>query len=170
MNPKLRAGVLLIVLLLASPAGFAQNSSAPAPAGSYRTGIGLRAGSTPGLSIKTFVRNKSAFEGLFHFRSQGFILTGLYEAHKTAFGFERLNWFYGAGAHIGSFRGGYYRNKNGEYYNKNFIAVGIDGILGLEYHFTEIPFTAGVDIKPYLDIVSPGLGYWDGALTLRYAF
>jgi hypothetical protein len=94
----------------------------------------------------------------------------LYEIHKAAFNVDRLNWFYGAGGHVGTFKGGYGRNPDGSYYTENFVTVGIDGILGLEYHFNEIPFTLGVDVKPYIDIISPGFGNWDGAVTLRYAF
>ena len=153
-----------------SQAGYAQNQRAAAYSHTYKTGIGLRAGNIPGLSIKTFVNDHAALEGILHFRSHGFAVTGLYEVHKTAFETSRLSWFYGVGAHIGSYQGGYYKDRDDHYYKDSFISAGIDGILGLEYHFVEIPFTAGLDIKPFLDVVSPGIGYWDGALTLRYAF
>lgn len=145
-------------------------SGASAQENTYNTAIGLRLGIDPGLSIKTFIAPTKALEGLVDLYTHGILLTGLYEIHKQAFNVERLSWFYGLGGHIGSFRGGYYTNWDNVYYADNFITLGIDGILGLEYHMKEIPFTVGVDIKPFVDIVNPGIGYLDGALTLRYAF
>lgn len=164
----MRKFVLFFGLLLFTHLSEAQNRGETV--NTYKTAVGIRASLAPGLSVKTFLSSGSAFEGILHAREHGILLTGLYEIHKAAFNVNRLNWFYGVGAHVGSFRGGYYKNSDGTYYTENFITVGIDGILGLEYHLTEIPFTIGVDIKPFFDIISPGFGYWDGGFTLRYAF
>jgi hypothetical protein len=162
-------GFLCLLLITCAPV-LCSRAQTAAGSHSYKTGIGLRAGYTPGISVKTFTGAASAFEGIFHLRAKGFILTGLYEFHKRALDTERLHWFYGFGAHIGSFRKEYYKNNHEMDYTENLITVGIDGILGLEYHFLVIPFTLGIDLKPFVDIITPGIGYWDGALTLRYAF
>jgi hypothetical protein len=140
------------------------------PHNTYNTAIGLRGGYPSGLTIKHFRNERTAVEGLIMFLP-GFInLTGLWELHKQAFDTERLHWFYGVGAHISSYSRNYPKRWNGDYYTDHYVSFGIDGILGLEYHMKEIPFTIGVDIKPAIDIINPSLNLWGGALSLRYAF
>lgn len=144
----------------------------------YKNALGLRAGFPSGITFKHFFSGDAALE-IIAGRSwgyRGFILTGLYEKHKQAFNVSGLYWFYGGGAHIGSFDGYYYnyghRNKNyyyGYYYDR-VLAIGIDGILGIEYKISDAPFTIGLDLKPSFDIVPFGYGDIDGALTVRYTF
>lgn len=143
----------------------------------YKTGIGIRGGNYPGLTIKHFISGNSALEGILHThtRYRGFLFTGLYEIHAQAFNVARLHWFYGLGGHFGLYKERYYRDRFGYYCNdgrcdENLLVIGVDGILGLEYHITEIPFTIGLDIKPFFDILNPGYGYLDGALSIRYTF
>lgn len=45
----------------------------------YNTGIGLRAGYSNGLTIKHFIGERNAVEGIISSRWQGFNITGLYE-------------------------------------------------------------------------------------------
>ena len=73
----------------------------------YKTGIGIRAGFSSGLTIKHFKNSKVALEGLLTTRWQGFDITGLYEVHNKAFDVDHLNWYYGGGAHIGFYNGNY---------------------------------------------------------------
>src|SRR5450759_676759 len=62
-----------------------------------------------------------------------------------------LNWYYGGGAHIGFYNGNYvYWGNNGTTYT----IIGIDGILGIEYTFSEIPINIGIDWKPALNLLS----------------
>lgn len=86
---------LLFVLLIALFLGFESKAQ------DYNTGIGLRGGLSNGLTVKHFIGNKTAIEGIFDSRWHGFSLTGLYEIHNQAFNTERLNWYYGVGGHIG---------------------------------------------------------------------
>jgi hypothetical protein len=72
----------------------------------YNTGIGVRGGLSNGLTVKHFIGNNVAIEGLLTSRWDGFNITGLYEIHAyEAFDVPRLNWYYGAGAHIGFLKG-----------------------------------------------------------------
>ncbi len=49
--------------------------------------------------------------------------------------------------------------------------IGIDGILGLEYTFDEIPLNLSLDILPSLNLIgSSGWGGINGALSIRYVF
>jgi len=133
----------------------------------YKTGIGLRAGFSSGLTLKHFKSRKVALEGLLTTRWQGFDVTGLYEVHNKAFEVNSLNWYYGGGAHIGFFNGNYAEwGINGTTYT----VIGIDGILGLEYTFDEIPINLGIDWKPTFNLIGY-TGIWsEGALSVRYVF
>ena len=104
-----------------------------ASAQDYKTGVGLRAGFSNGLTIKHFVSEKAAFEGLLSTRWRGFDITGLYEIHHQAFEVEHLNWYYGVGAHIGFWNGNNVPWTTGD---TSYTVIGIDGILGIEYSFS----------------------------------
>lgn len=143
-----------------------------------KVGVGVRLGGfTAGISGKYYMGDSRAIEGILgtSFGRRGFQLTGLYEIHAGAFGVSNLQWFYGAGAHIGSFQGRYYHKRTYRHYddsyNKQLTTVGIDGIVGLEYQITEIPISVGLDFKPFIDVNEDGLFlFGDGALTIRYTF
>jgi hypothetical protein len=135
----------------------------------YNTGIGLRGGFANGLTIKHFTSEKSAIEGILASRWRGFELTGLYEVHNQAFDAERLKWFIGFGGHIGFWNGDYTRGWGEP--GTSYTVVGLDGILGLEYSFTEVPINLSLDWKPAFNFVGYS-GFWadGGALSIRYIF
>ncbi|MCU0473931.1 MAG: hypothetical protein MUC93_11315 [Bacteroidales bacterium] len=129
----------------------------------YKTAVGLRGGWGYGLTIKHFLGEKSAVEGLLSSRWSGFEITGLYEIHNPAFEVDRLKWFYGVGGHLGSY-GSSYLGGTG-------IMIGVDGILGLDYSFTEFPINISVDWKPSFNIIGYSHFYPDGgAFSIRYTF
>jgi hypothetical protein len=134
----------------------------------YNTGIGLRGGFANGITIKHFVSSKSAFEGIITSRWRGLALTGLYEIHNRVFDTERLNLYYGFGAHIGFWNG---NNIGWGEQGESYTVIGVDGILGLEYSFEEIPFNLSVDWKPAFNFYGYS-GFWadGGALSIRYIF
>jgi hypothetical protein len=133
----------------------------------YKTGIGIRAGNSLGFTIKHFQTKKVALEGLFTTRWEGFDLTGLYEVHGRAFDTDGLKWYYGGGVHIGFYDGNHvYWGEPG----MTYTVVGIDGIIGLEYTFSEVPICLGLDWKPELNLIGY-TGVWsEGALSVRYVF
>jgi hypothetical protein len=134
----------------------------------YGTGIGFRGGFDQGLTVKHFVSNKSAFEFLVATRWRGFELTGLYEVHNRAFSIDRLNWYVGFGGHVGFWNGDY--AKWGDP-GVSYTVVGVDGILGIEYNFAEVPINIGLDWKPAFNFVGYS-GFWadGGALSIRFIF
>ncbi len=141
----------------------------------YRNGIGLRAGNFSGITFKHFMRETAAIEAIVNPYRHGLNLTLLYEKHAFAFDTKEFRWFYGLGGHVGVYNGShygnrFYRDNYGPYYNydRNFVNLGIDGILGLEYKITEIPFTIGLDFKPYIDLLYFNENYLDLALSVRY--
>lgn len=151
---------ILIFIMFMSVVGLASGQE-------YKTGIGIRAGFSSGLTIKHFTSNKAALEGLLTTRWQGFDITGLYEIHNQAFDVHHLNWYYGGGAHLGFYNGNYvYWGRSGAAYT----IVGIDGILGIEYTFDEIPINIGIDWKPALNLIGY-TGIWsEGGISVRYVF
>jgi hypothetical protein len=134
----------------------------------YNTGIGFRGGYANGLTIKHFVSSKTAFEGIIASRWRGLELTLLYEIHGRAFNANRLNWYAGFGGHIGFWDGN--NTKWGER-DRSYTVLGIDGILGLEYNFVEVPFNISIDWKPAFNLYQYS-GFWGdgGALSIRYIF
>ncbi len=159
---------LVFICLFVPAFVFAQSKG---EGGNYKAGIGFRAGYNPGLTFKYMMSSDAALEGIMQWRYRGFSVTGLYEIHKTAFGEPQLKWFYGIGGHVGFYgRGEGYGSRRGYAYDDSRPSIGIDGILGLEYVIQEIPFTVGLDFKPYIDIFYPGWGVFDGALSVRYIF
>lgn len=136
----------------------------------YKTGVGLRGGFESGLTVKHFTGEKSAFEFILASRWRGFNITGLYEVHNLAFNEERLKWFIGFGGHVGFWDGNYTHKYWGEP-GVSYTVAGIDGILGLEYNFNEVPINLSLDWKPAFNIVGYS-GWWadGGALSIRYIF
>lgn len=140
--------------------GFAQN---------YKTGVGLRGGWFNGITAKHFIKDDVALEGILSTRWSGFNFTGLYEVHRSAFDVEGLVWYYGGGGHIGFWNG-----EDVEWGSKktgSYTVVGIDGIIGIEYTFRDIPLNLSIDWKPVVNLVGHS-GFWGdgGAVSIRYVF
>lgn len=173
---------LVLLLLLTAPAAYAQK-------GGYTTGIGLRAGGySSGLTVKHFLsgKNNVAFEGLLtrEYAARGGRLTLLLEKHMPVSDIKGLQFYYGAGGHVGSYNGRYYfadrryyGRKGKDHYNvyyvedRNYVAFGADLILGLEYKLPDLPFVVGVDYKPFFEVFDGATGlYSDAAFSLRFVF
>lgn len=133
----------------------------------YKTGLGIRAGVASGLTIKHFQNRTTALEGLITSRWQGFVLTGLIEKHAQAFDVEHLTWFYGGGAHFGFYNGNY---VTWERAGASYTVLGLDGILGLEYTFSEVPINIGIDWKPAVNLIGYTTLWSEGGLSIRYVF
>jgi len=130
----------------------------------YKTSLGLRAGWPYGLSIKHFMSRTNAVEGILASSWQGFVTTALLENEHPTKSFPNLNWFWGVGGHIGFW-------DNNPHVNTTGSVIGLDGIIGLEYTFDEIPLNLSVDILPSLNIFgATGWGGIGSALSIRYVF
>lgn len=170
-----RRSVVVSVCLLYFTSWYNQTS-----AQDYKAGFGLRGGITSGFSIKYFVNPHNAFEGIFSggWLWHGVRLTGLYETHQALFtnkDIEGFYLFYGGGVHAAYFGYDVWKdpvdNRPGYFDTKYYATFGIDGILGLEYKFTDLPVTIGADIKPYIEFPTyknAPFRFFDAALTVRY--
>ena len=119
----------------------------------YKTALGVRLSSSNAMqsnsiSIKQFINEKTAIEGLFTF-GDPLALGALIEFHKplSAAG---LTYFYGAGGYIA-----FLKNVNVTTQKTSTDAnFGAQGIIGLDYKFNNIPLNISLDWKPELNIVT----------------
>jgi hypothetical protein len=133
----------------------------------YNLGVGVRLGYNPGISLKKSLGAKSYAEGILSSNGHGFLLTGLYQIHNSFLDEPKLNWFYGAGGHFGAWDKDH--KHHFLFHNEGEVAIGVDGILGLEYALSNAPFCLALDWKPSFNIVSqPGLYVGSGAFTIRF--
>lgn len=131
----------------------------------YNNAIGLRGGPSWGdITYKHFIGANSAldFSGAFSFNGWGWEVSGLYELNSSLS--DGLNLYYGPGAHFGFFPDG----------DNNSMALGILGVLGLEYKFNA-PIALSLDWRPHLTYntgSAPGFGFgWaDVGLGIKFCF
>src|SRR5437667_204963 len=106
----------LAILVLLAFKGQAQNRKSlnGTPLVNYYNSIGLRLGNQTGITYKHNTRDANALEFMLttNLENKGLIGTFLYEMHRNAFDAHNLMWYYGGGAHLGTYR---YR----DYYNPN---------------------------------------------------
>ncbi|MFN8239372.1 MAG: hypothetical protein U0X39_01305 [Bacteroidales bacterium] len=134
----------------------------------YKTSLGLRAGYPYGLTLKHFLSKSNAVEGILASNYGGFVITGLLENEHWTGHYPGLNWYWGLGAHVGFWDAGANPHLNNTYTGS---VIGIDGILGLEYTFDELPLNLSLDILPSVNIFGySGFGGINGALSIRYVF
>ncbi len=138
----------------------------------YKTTFGPRLGLANGLSVKHFLTDRKAVEGILTERWKGFAITGLYETHGLINeDVETLLWYYGFGAHVGFWHG--YDNHPWIHDGGQYNVVGADLIIGAEYTFTGNLdwLTLALDWKPVFNIIGYS-GFWgdEGGLTVRLNF
>jgi hypothetical protein len=103
---------------------------------------------------------RTYLEGMFTVRNDGFNVTALVEFAQTMADTPRLGWYYGAGANIG-----YWDDSE----NNSELNVGVDGILGMEYTFEDVPINVSIDWKPYFILITdPRFEFDEFALSVRY--
>lgn len=133
----------------------------------YRTALGVKFW-PGGITIKHFVRDNRAIEGIAYFWNHGFRFTGLYEIHGDINGAAGLKWYVGPGAHIGAYNHSWVRD--GHVYADGDMSLGIDGVLGLDYKFSDVPINLSLDIQPSFELLSHTYFSAWGGLAIRYTF
>lgn len=88
-----------------------------------------------------------------------------------------LDWYYGVGGQLRSYNVDYeYRIRRGNGWETTRdrvtdIDLGVDGIIGLEYSWREVPLTVFLDVNLLVEIVdSPFVLYLQGGTGVRYYF
>jgi hypothetical protein len=132
----------------------------------YKNAIGVRLGSYNGVNFKTFNTSTTAFDLNLSFRDHAsrkdVRFTALYEIHDAIENAGGLKWYYGAGGSIGSWR---YANSDDEFF------FSVDGVLGLDYKFSQAPINLALDWRPRL-VIAPDtdVNAGDVGLAIRFTF
>jgi hypothetical protein len=155
----------IILSILITACAFSARSQSKGS--TYQTGVGLKL--YPGaVTLKHFIRDDRALEGLAYFWDYGVRFTGLYEFHGDIPGAEGLKWYAGPGAHIG-FWSSSWKDKYPD--RQGGVAIGVDGVVGLDYKFSQVPINVSVDWQPSFNFV--GYNYFEagwGGVAVRYTF
>lgn len=154
----------LILLIAALPVKYA---SAQAMGREYKTALGLKF--YPGaITLKSFIKNNRALEGLGYFWEWGGRITGLYEFHGDIKGANGLKWYAGPGVHVS-----FWNDRYNKRYGNAGTGIGIDGVLGLDYKFNRAPINMSLDWQPSWNFGNDAFegfsGNW-GGLAVRYTF
>ena len=160
---------IIIVCLLVAGTGSLNILSAQDGA-AYKTALGVRLSSSNAMqnnsiSIKQFINEKTAIEGLFTF-GDPLALGALLEFHKPLSA-SGLTYFYGAGGYIAFLKT---VNVNTQKTSTD-VNFGAQGVIGLDYKFGNIPLNISLDWKPELNIVSD-INFEPAAIgfTARFTF
>ena len=129
--------------------------------------LGIRIGTSNGISCKAYLSPKNAGELILILRSGGFNVTGLYE-RQLAVKNSRTFFYFGAGAHVGYIYSILWENIDE---TKDPSIIGIDGVIGLEYLCAKIPLGLSLDWKPALNVIgNSAFRITEFAISLRYLF
>lgn len=133
----------------------------------YKTAIGVKV--YPGaVTVKHFLSDGKAIEGLGYLSADGFRITGLYELHYNLSDVPGLKWYVGGGGHLGIWSDSW---KNKYPTREAGMAIGVDGILGLDYKIQGAPLNLSFDWQPSFNLI--GYNYFEGGwggLAVRYTF
>jgi hypothetical protein len=167
MKTSKRISFVLIAILPL----FTNRTIAQTPVDNYRFAIGIRAGETSGLTFNFNTSGTTGLEFIAGIWSNWVSITGLYEIRSPALNAKGLNWYYGGGGHF-SFATGTYYQEGRNYPRGDYSAIGLDGIMGLEYKIPEIPFALNFNLKPLFEINSVGDLYFglDPGLGVKFTF
>ncbi len=99
--------------------------------------------------------------------------------HRNFSDVSGLDWYYGVGGQLKSMNVRYrvrYEDQYGIWYdnvyrNANFIDIGVDGIIGLEYTFRNAPISLFADFNLFLELISnPFVIHGQAGIGARFNF
>jgi hypothetical protein len=132
----------------------------------YKYAVGIRLDDSEGITFKNNNPKGISVEGILSGFGNGLKGTVLAEWKQKAFTTGSFQWFYGVGGHVGSVNS---RFRKKDYY-QGYRQVGLDGILGLEYTFKEVPMNLSIDWKPEFNFINyPGLYLATFGFSARFA-
>lgn len=149
---------LLLVAVIMLMVNFVMAQNKTASSNSYKTAVGVKLWDGAGITLKTFIADKTALEFIGYFYRYGTRITGLYEIHGDLNTEGNLKWYIGPGVHVGLY-------KNG------VTAVGVDGVVGLDFKFSDLPLNLALDWQPSVEFGSGDRngfhGNW-GGFAIRF--
>lgn len=147
----------------------------------FNQAVGIRGGLTSGVGYRYYTSDVHSLKALlgnrFKQNSRGLRLHAFSEYYRyDLFDFSyQLVLFYGFGAHAGYETWDVQRfGSNSSWYEtKSAFVTGVDVLGGVEYLFYEAPVIAGLEIKPYIDVLGKDgfdVQLFDFAFTIKYLF
>ena len=164
---SVKIGTILLLVLLFFPGSLYSQSLSE----DYRFAVGLRAGETSGVTFKFKTKNSNYVELIAGFWVDWFNMTALFEKTAPAFNVPGMRWYYGGGGHLSVLSDNL--KHDGRYYNRGEdFALGLDGIVGLEYKIQPIPFAVSIDLKPLIEVYRSGDAYFglDPGIGIKFTF
>lgn len=153
-----------IIFLLSMFVAGAQNKTANSL--TYKSAFGAKIWNGGGLTLKTFINPKHALEFTGFFRGLGSRVGASYEIHGDLNSEGNLKWYFGPGVHVG-----FYKFDEGALQKYNGTYVGVNGVVGIDYKFTELPINISLDWQPAFEFFSGNNGFVNfGGLSVRYTF
>jgi hypothetical protein len=131
----------------------------------YKKAIGVKMYPSA-ISYKSFMTNNKAIELLGYFTLDGFRTTVMIEKYSAFANTEPLSWYIGYGGHLGIWSEEWKKNNPT---HKAGIALGVDGIIGIDYKVKNAPLNLSIDWQPSFNFV--GSNYFESGwagLGIRY--
>ncbi|MEZ4954628.1 MAG: hypothetical protein R2825_13755 [Saprospiraceae bacterium] len=135
----------------------------------YQTAIGARLGYPLSASIKHFVTTNNAIEGYvgarWYNRYRWTNVSMAYLIHNSFEGVDDLKWYFGGGGSV------YFWHYDRGFADGNTnTSFGIQGYLGLEYTFADVPISLSADWVPTIFVNGYGSGFRGGfgSVAVRY--
>ena len=150
--------IIIVTLFTAVTAfGFSQST--------YKQAMGIKLPGGYSITYKKFLTQNNNIEAQATVWNKGFRVSGLYEFNFYNLNVDGLAWFAGPGVHVGFWKNAYQKDYNSK------ADLGIDGILGLDYKFANIPINVSVDWQPSVTLAgSAGFTPAYGGVAVRYTF
>lgn len=143
----------------------------------YERAFGIRGGLSSGFEYRVFIDDHLSYKALLSTRDRGIQIVGMKEFHEYGlFDFsDNLSLVYGFGVHVGYERWDKYHEYSSyrSWENKTAPIAGLDGLIGVEYNFLEVPLSLGFEAKPFFDMFGRTffrIQPFDFAFTLKYKF
>jgi hypothetical protein len=171
---KMKQSLALILLLLVVNSVFSQEYTLDKPkklnetySSPYNKAIGVKMYPSA-ISYKQFTKQNKAFEALGYFTLDGFRASVLFEKYSPIGDIENLSWYVGYGGHLGLWSEEWKKSNPN---HKAGIALGVDGILGIDYKIKTAPLNLSIDWQPSFNFV--GSSYFESGwagIGVRYTF
>lgn len=122
----------------------------------YTQDAGIRVGEGFMVSYRHFFKDDYAVEIIGGFRDRGMRITGLKEyfrpvlTHRS----DNFRFVYGYGVHTGFTYTNSHRFLHREFKYEEWKAspiFGVDGLVGIEYRFPDMPLVVSADMKPFFE-------------------
>lgn len=143
----------------------------------YTRDAGIRFGKGVIGSYRQFFKEDMSIEIFGGYYNRGLILGGIREYYMPALTkySDNFRLYYGYGVHTGFTYTNQHKMFNRVYrYDWTFSPIfGMDGIVGLDYAFSEVPIMVSADIKPYYEFSLNRIFYiqvFDVSLSVKYRF